>query len=143
MSPVVPIQESAAGIDLQARVPVSTTVVASPSAATEVVIASITAMGDVASQRSTIVRGFAAFTVGTSGTAVTLRIRKDTVTGTTIGNSGALTGGISAGNLVVENVVGVDSSPSNTGQVYVLTLQVTNGAAASTVSAVELDALVV
>lgn len=139
--PVVPIQEGAAGIDLQARVPVSTTVVASPSAATETIIAQISLTGDVATQRSVIVRGFAAFTVGTSGTAVRLRIRKDNVSGTVIGDTGALTGGIAAGNLVVENVAGVDTSPSNTGQVYAMTLTVTAGAAASTVSAVELDAI--
>lgn len=141
--PVVPITDTAAGLDLQARVPVSTTVVASPAAATETIIAQITLTGDVAVLRSVIVRGFAAFTVGASGTAVRLRIRKDNVSGTVVGDTGALTGGISAGNLVVENVAGVDASPSNTGQVYCLTLTVTAGAAASTVSAVELDAVVV
>ena len=141
--PVVPIQESSAGIDLRSRVPVSTTVVGSPSAATETIIASITLTGDVGVMRSVIVRGFAAFTVGTSGTAVRLRIRQTDASGTTIGDTGALTGGIAAGNLVVENVAGVDASPSNTGQVYVMTLTVTSGAAASTVSAVELDAIVV
>ena len=141
--PVVPIQETSAGIDLQARVPVSATVVASPAAASETIIAQIQLTGDVAVQRSVIVRGFAAFTVGTSGTAVRLRLRQTNVSGTVIGDTGALTGGIAAGNLVVENVAGVDASPSNTGQVYVMTLTVTAGAAASTVSAVELDAIVV
>jgi len=141
--PVVPISQQAASIDLQTRVPVSTTVVASPSAATETIIASITLTGDVAVQRSVIVRGFAAFTVGTSGTSVRLRLRQTNVSGTVIGDTGALTGGITAGNLVVENVAGVDASPSNTGQVYVMTLTVTSGAAPSTVSAVELDAIVV
>lgn len=141
--PVVPIQETAAGIDLQSRVPVSTTVVGSPALAAETIIASITLTGDIAVQRSVIIRGFAAFTVGTSGTAVRLRIRQTDVNGTVKGDTGALTGGIAAGNLVVENVAGVDAAPSNTGQVYVMTLQVTAGAAASTVSAVELDAIVV
>ena len=141
--PAVPIAESAGGIDLQPRVPVSTKVVASPTAATEVIIAQITLTGDVAVLRSVIVRGFAAFTVGTAGTAVRLRIRKDSVSGTVVGDSGALTGGVAAGNLLVENVVGVDASPSNTGQVYALTLQVTSATAGSTVSATELDALVV
>ena len=141
--PAVPIAETSAGIDLQARVPVSTTVVGSPAAASETIIAQVTLTGDVAVLRGVIIRGFAAFTVGTSGTAVTLRIRQTNVSGTIVGTTGALTGGIAGGNLVVENVVGVDASPSNTGQVYVMTLQVTAGAATSTVSAVELDALVV
>jgi hypothetical protein len=139
--PVVPIQETAAGIDLQSRVPVSTTVVASPSAATETIIGQITLTGDVSVQRSVIVRGWAAFTVGTSGTAVRLRIRKDNVSGTVIGDTGALTA--TAATLVQDNVAATDTSPSNTGQVYCLTLTVTSGAAASTVSALELDAIVV
>jgi hypothetical protein len=139
--PVVPIQETAAGIDLQSRVPVSTTVVASPSAATETIIGQIALTGDVSVQRSAIVRGWAAFTVGTSGTAVRLRIRKDNVSGTVIGDTGALTA--TAATLVQDNVAATDTSPSNTGQVYCLTLTVTSGAAASTVSALELDAIVV
>lgn len=141
--PAVPINETSAGIDLQQRVPVSTVVVASPTLAAETIIASVTLTGDVAVLRSVILRGFAAFTVGTSGTAARLRIRQTNVAGTVVGDTGALTGGIAAAALVVENVVGVDASPSNTGQVYVLTLQVTSASAGSTVSAVELDALVV
>ena len=139
--PSVPIAVSADEIDLRPRIPVSTTVVGSPSAATETIIAQIALTGDVSVLRSVILRGFAAFTVGTSGTAVRLRIRQTNASGTIVGDTGALTGGIAAGNLVVENVAGADASPSNTGQVYVLTLQVTGGAAASTVSAVEFDAL--
>lgn len=139
--PVVPIQETSAGIDFSQRVQVSTTVAASPALAAETVIASLTLQGDVAVQRSVILRGWAAFTVGTSGTAVRLRIRQTNVSGTVVGDSGALTGGVAAGNLLVESVAGVDASPSNTGQVYALTLQVTAGAGASTVSAVEFDAI--
>lgn len=141
--PAVPIVETSAGIDLSQRVPVSTTVVASPSAATETIIGQVQLTGDVAVQRSVIVRGWAAFTVGASGTAVRLRIRKDNVSGTVIGDTGALTGGVAAGNLVQENVAGTDTAPSNTGQIYCLTLTVTAGAAASTVSAVEVDGIVV
>jgi hypothetical protein len=139
--PVVPIQETSAGIDFSQRVKVSTTVAASPSAATETTIATLTLQGDVSVQRSVILRGWAAITVGTSGTAVRLRIRQTDTSGTVVGDSGALTGGVAAGNLLVESVAGVDTSPANTGQVYVLTLTVTSAAAASTVSAVEFDAI--
>jgi hypothetical protein len=139
--PVVPIQETSAGIDFSQRVQVSTTVVGSPALAAETIIAQLTLQGDVSVQRSVILRGWAAFTVGTSGTAVQLRIRQTNVAGTVKGDSGALTGGVTAGNLLVESVAGVDTAPANTGQVYVLTLQVTAGAAASTVSAVEFDAI--
>jgi hypothetical protein len=141
--PVVPINETSAGIDLTQRVAVTTAVVGSPAAAAETIIASLTISGDLAVLRSVILRGFAAFTVGTSGTAVTLRIRQTNVSGTVVGTTGALTGGIAAAALVVENVAGVDASPANTGQVYVMTLQVTAGSAASTVSAVEFDAIAV
>jgi len=141
--PVVPIQETSAGIDFSQRVVVSTTVAGSPALAAETTIATLTLPGDLAVIRSVILRGWAAFTVGTSGTTVQLRIRQTDTSGTVKGNSGALTGGVSAGNLLVESVAGVDAAPSNTGQVYVLTLQVANGAAASTVSAVEFDAIVV
>lgn len=141
--PAVPIAETSSGIDLTQRVAVSTTVAASPSGATETTIATLTIPGDISVIRSVILRGWAAFTVGTSGTAVQLRIRQTNTSGTVVGNSGALTGGVAAGNLLVESVAGADASPSNTGQVYVLTLTVTSGAAASTVSAVEFDAIIV
>lgn len=141
--PAVPITTSAERIDLTQRVAVSTTVAASPSAAAETVIAQLTLTGDVAILRSVILRGWAAFTVGTSGTAVRLRIRKTNVSGTVVGDSGALTGGVAAAGLLVESVAGADASPANTGQVYVLTLQVTGAAAASTVSSVEFDAIAV
>lgn len=141
--PAVPIGETSSGLDLSQRTPLTTTVAASPSAATETIIAQFTMPGDIAVVRSVILNGWAAFTVGTSGTAVRLRIRQTNVSGTVVGDSGALTGGIAAGNLVVENVMGVDASPANTGQVYCLTLTVTAGAAASTVSAVEFYGIVV
>lgn len=138
--PAVPLGETSAGIDFSQRSQVSTTVAASPSGATETTIAQITLQGDIAVVRSVILRGWAAFTVGTSGTAVRLRIRQTNTSGTVVGDSGALTGGVAAGNLLVESVAGADAAPSNTGQVYVFTLTVTGGAAASTVSAVEFDA---
>ena len=139
--PAVPIAETSAAIDFSQRSQVTTSVVASPALAAETIIASLTLQGDISVVRSVILRGWAAFTVGTSGTAVRLRIRQTNVSGTVVGDSGALTGGVAAGNLLVESVAGADASPSNTGQVYVLTLQVTSGSAASTVSAVEFDAL--
>jgi uncharacterized membrane protein len=137
----VPIGENAAGVDFTGRTAQTTTVAASPSGATETTIATITIPTGAAIQAGVMLRAFAAFTVGTSGTAVRLRIRQTNTSGTTIADTGALTGGVAAGNLLAETVLGFDTSPSATGQVYVLTLTVTAGAAASTVSAVEFDAL--
>ena len=139
----VPLTETSAGIDLTQRIASTKVVVASPALAAETIIASLTVNTDEAILSGVLLRGFAAFTVGTSGTAVTLRIRQTNVSGTVVATTGALTGGITAGGLVAETILGVDASPAATGQVYVLTLQVTAGSAASTVSAVELDATVV
>lgn len=139
----VPIETTAAQIDLSQRFAATKTVVASPALAAETIIASLTVNTDESIVSGVMLRGWAAFTVGTSGTAVTLRIRQTNVSGTVIASTGALTGGVTAAALVQEAVLGFDASPAATGQVYVLTLQVTGGAAASTVSAVELDATVV
>lgn len=139
----VPLTETSSGIDLTQRIASTKTVVASPALAAETIIAQLTVNTDETILSGILLRGFVAFTVGTSGTAATLRIRQTNVTGTVVATTGALTGGIAAGNLVAETILGVDASPASTGQVYVLTLQITAGAAASTVSAVELDATVV
>lgn len=139
----VAISTTAPEIDLSQRAGATTTVVASPALAAETIIASLTLNTDEVIASGVMLRGFAAFTVGTSGTAVTLRLRRTNVAGTVVATTGALTGGIAAGNLVAETILGFDTGAATTGQVYVLTLQVTAGAAASTVSAVELDALVV
>lgn len=139
----VPISTTSSEIDLSQRFAATKAVVASPALAAETIIASLTLNTDEAIISGVMLRGWAAFTVGTSGTAVTLRIRQTNVSGTVIATTGALTGGVSAAGLVQEAVLGFDASPAATGQVYVLTLQVTSGAAASTVSAVELDATIV
>lgn len=139
----VPIAQNAANIDLTQRAAATTTVVGSPALAAETIIASLTLNTDEAILSGIMLRGFAAFTIGASGTAATLRIRRTSVAGTIVANTGALTGGIAAGNLVAETILGFDTGAATTGQVYVLTLQITAGGAASTVSAVEFDALIV
>jgi hypothetical protein len=139
----VPIGENAASLDLSSRAAATTTVVASPTAATETIIASLTLNTDETIVSGIMLRGFAAFTVGTNGTAVTLKIRRTNVSGTTVATTGALTGGITAAGLVAETILGFDTGAASTGQVYVLTLTATAASAASTVSAVEFDALIV
>jgi hypothetical protein len=141
--PVQPITTSALGLDLSPRIVDSTTIVASPALAAETIIGSlaIPSFGGIAVTQRIYLAGWAAFTVGTSGTAVNLRIRQTNVTGTVIAATGALTGGIAAGNLLAQDVSGSDASPGV--GTYVLTLQVTAGSAASTVSALQLIAYVV
>jgi len=132
---------SGAGLDLSPRVVTSQTVAASPSAATETTICTITLPTNIAIN-SVLLFGWAAFTVGTSGTACNLRFRRTDTSGTILAATGATTGGIAAANLVDMNVQALDTAPASA-QVYVLTLTVTAGAAASTVSGCSILALAV
>lgn len=136
--PSEPIVRSAVGVDMSSRVVDTTTVAASPSANAETIIATLTnpVFNTLAVVQRVYLQGWCAFTVGTSGTACTLKIRQTNVSGTTIVSTGAVTGGIAATNLVTLDANGSDATPGV--GVYVLTLTVTGGAAASTVSAVQL-----
>jgi len=139
----LPITLDASHLDLSPRLFTSTAVAASPSAAAETTVCTITCTGDIASLVGVVLVGTVAFTVGTSGTAVTYRIRRTDTNGTVVFTSGATTAGISAGNLVAQELSAFDAGGFTNGRVYVLTLQVTSGAAASTVSAANLMGLVV
>lgn len=139
----LPIRADIQGTDLTKRFQVYKTVDASPALAAETVIATLTLTGfaDTPIVSGIRVSGWAAFTVGTSGTAVRLRIRQTNVSGTVVADTGALTGGVTAGNLLAQDVEGFDSGAG--AAAYALTLQVTSGAAASTVSALVLQAITI
>jgi len=137
--PGVPIQESSVVVDLSPRFPSTSTVLNSPiAAAAETIIASLAIpdFGNVAIVSNIRVEGFAAFTVGTSGTAATLRIRQTNVAGTVVATTGAIT--VTAASLVAPLVLGSDATPGVA--TYVLTLTITAGAANTTVSSVHLAA---
>ena len=136
------IQLSGRNVDFSPRIINSVSVVASPTANSETTICTLSIPGNLAQATGVILFGFAAFTVGTSGTATNLKIRQTNTSGATVSATGATTGGITAANLVDMNVSGVDTAPSGA-QTYVLTLTVTGGAATSTVSGCQLVALVV
>jgi hypothetical protein len=120
----------------------SQTVAASPSAAVETTICTVTIPTNIAVASGVLLFGWAAMTVGTSGTAVNLKLRQTNTSGTTLAATGATTGGIAAGNLIDMNVQAIDTAPAS-GQVYVLTATVTAGAATSTVSGCSILALVI
>jgi hypothetical protein len=128
-------------VDLSSRFQQTTTVVASPAGATETIIASLTISSNLTINSGIRLRGWAAFTVGTNGTTYELKIRRTNTSGATQADTGAI--GTSATSLVANSVVGNDTGATLPGQVYVLTLTVANGSAASTVSAVSLEAVVV
>src|SRR6266699_7022617 len=141
--PADPIVTSARGLALSSRIVTSTAVVASPALAAETIIAQTAALSNISVVSGVVLAGWAAYTVGTSGTAVTFRIRQTNVAGTVVASTGALSGSQhGAGSLSADDINGVDTAPA-AGQVYVLTMQVTAGAAVSTVSAVFLGLLAV
>jgi hypothetical protein len=128
---------------MSARFKTSVAIVGSPAAATETIIAQLTVADSIAVATGVLVEGYAAFVIGTSGTAVRMRVRQTNVSGTVVADSDAVTGGIAAGNKVTMSVNGIDTAPTLPGQVYCLTLTVTAGAAASTVAFVALNIQVV
>ena len=143
MPPVQPITRNAAGLDFTPRFLTSSTVVGFPSAAAETIVCQLPAMDDtLAIVQGVWLSGVVSFTVGTSGSAIRVRIRQTNTSGTVVADTGAITGGVAATNLLSQDLQGFDTAPAGS-QVYVLTLQVTAGAAASTVSATNLMALIV
>ena len=138
--PATPLHLSAAGVDLSPRIQRNSTVVASPTAATETIVASLTVSGNLAVSSGIIVYGFGAFTVGTAGVSVNLKLRQTDASGSTLKATGAVT--YTAADLGALTVVGFDASPTLPGQVYVLTATVASANAASTFSAVEIGAIV-
>lgn len=137
----VPIQFTAAGLDLSSREGDTATVVASPQDATETIVASLSLPTDVVVEHGVLLIGFAAFTIGTNGTAFNLRIRQTDTSGTVVKATGAENG--TAAQLRSRTLVGLDTAPGSHGQVYVLTLTVTGATVESAVSAVELAALII
>jgi hypothetical protein len=139
--PPVPIRYDSQGLDLTKRFQVTTAVVASPALAAETVIATLNLGGfaDTSVIQGVLLTGWAAYTVGTSGTAVTLRIRQTNVSGTVVATTGALTK--TAASLYADDVNGLDAGAGVAA--YALTMQVTAGAAASTVSALVLQAVII
>jgi hypothetical protein len=128
-------------VDLSSRVQISTTIVASPTAATETAIASITISNSIQTPLGVIIIATAAATIGTSGVSGRLRVYHGTSSGTSIGDTGATT--VVATDLYNETVIGFDNAPVLPGQVYTVTLTVGSAVAGSTVSQVRLVALVI
>lgn len=136
-----PIKMDSVFVDLATRFQSTQTVGASPTDNAETVIGTLTLanFSDIQVTNGIRLHGWAALTVGTSGTAVNLRVRETSVSGSIVVASGALTA--TATNLITVSVAGKDAAPGV--GVYVLTLTVTGGAAASTVSALHLGAIII
>lgn len=137
----IPIQQGAAALDLSPRIFKSEVVVASPAAAAETIICSVAVQGDLSTALGVVLFGWATYTVGTNGTAVTFKLRQTDASGTVVATSGAETA--VAANLASKPIMGIDDGQVLPRQVYVLTMTVTAGSAASTVSAATLLAIAV
>lgn len=136
-----PTRYNSLAFDLSGRFRFTTTVGASPAGSSETIIGTLSAIPDMAVITGVMLYAWAAYTVGTSGTAVQLQLRRTNVAGTVIANSGAVTA--AATNLREQSVQGFDTAPVIPGQVYVLTMTVTGGAAASTVSSLFICGIVI
>lgn len=140
MSTAEPIRTNAALVDMGVRLARSASVVASPTTTAETIIASVTCSQLVEVGQGILVMGFAAFTVGTDGVGANVKLRKTDASGSTLKATGITT--VVAANLVSRTITAFDTSPTLPGQVYVMTLTVASASAGSTVSAVEIDALI-
>lgn len=136
-------------LDFGNRFYTSSAIVGSPATNAETVVCQITGIdGQLSVSKGVALSGVISFTVGTSGTAITVRIRQGTTAGagTVIATSGAITGGVAATNLLSQDLQGVDTNATGGTAVastsYHISLQVTGGAATSTVSQTNLIALV-
>lgn len=128
-------------VDLAGRVKRSATVVASPTDATETIVASVTLDRDPYLGLGVLLLASGAFTVGGSGVSVNLKLRRTDASGTTLKATGAVT--YTAADLGALSLHVLDTSPTLPGQVYVLTATVASAVAASTFSAVELVAVII
>jgi hypothetical protein len=138
------IELNGISIDLSGRVVKTSTVSASPSGSAETVVATTPAFDtSVPFVAGVIVMANLAYTLGTSAASCTVKLRQTNVSGATLYSTGAQTGGHNtATQLVADDVMAFDASPAS-GQTYCVTLTVGSGAAASTVSAVQLIAIAI
>ena len=120
----------------------SFTIVASPATSAETVVAtSATVIVDVP-QYAVLLTGLIDITIGTSGTAITLKLKRGTATSGTGITSGATWGpyAVTATDEYQFTVMGYDLPGNVFLQQYCLTATITNGAATSTVNVVCLSA---
>lgn len=137
-----PIRSNGINVDLSSRFAQSSSIVGSPATNAETSICTVTIPANVLAVTGVMLWGWVAFTVGTSGTGATLKLRQTNTSGATINvGTGATT--VAATNLIETGTQGIDTAATLPGQVYVLTLTITGGAATSTVSSVQLCALVI
>lgn len=116
--------------------PASTTTDVPESAAnTETVILTLPGVSSEFPNQAIVLVALAAITLAASTTAMTLRIRQQSLTGTLVGEAVAQTGDVAASKISVLSCFGTDTSVEVAGMTYVLTMQATAGATAANATA--------
>lgn len=85
-------------------------------------------------------KGLVTYTAGTTATGVTVRIRRNSLTGTIVGEPNAETGDIVAAKSTTLQAFGDDTPGEAAGMTYVLTVQGAGEGAAGTALAASLEA---
>lgn len=140
-----PFTDNLRFIDCSARVQQTTTIIASPALAAETVVATTPAFdGTLPIALGVLLIAEIAYTIGTSGTACTVQLRRGTTTGgASVYSSGAQTGGHNTATQLVADSAGTFDTGAGAAQQYSITLLVASGAATSTVSKVSLTAILI
>lgn len=119
----------------------TTAITGSPAAGAETIVATLPIPANIRADQRVYLLGWLAFTLGTTAASFGVRIRQTNVAGTTVANSGSVTG--VAASLFAPSIIGIDSPGLQNSFTYVMTLIANSGSAASTVSAVGLIALLI
>lgn len=135
----VPIQYSAAAMDLSSRVANNATIVGSPAASSITSVCALTFpnFGNLTNMTGVYLEGTVSLTIGTNGVSCLVQIRQTGTAGSVIASTGALT--VTAASLYSFSVQGVDTAPLAAG-VWIIAVTIGSGSASSTVSAVSLFA---
>lgn len=113
--------------------------VAQPTDDTEIVVATLSGIGELLPNLNVHLHGYLALSPGTDGNAVSLLIRENDLAGDIVAGATS-TGADGVASIAI--VEGVASPGDFAGATYVLTVAVNNASAASTITAVHLGARV-
>lgn len=121
---------------------VAITNAAESAANTETVVATLTGVTSEFPQQAVQLLGLVAVTPGTTATAMTVRIRQDSLTGTLVGTADVHAGDIQPSKLSGLEIAKTDGSRECAGATYVMTVQGTGEGTAAAIAAVSLLAIV-
>ena len=119
-----------------------TTDVPESAANTETVINTIAGISSEFPGQQVSFVAFATIAMAASTTAMTLRIRQDSLTGTLVGEAPVAAGDVVASKVTCLPMFATDTPGENANRTYVLTMQATAGATAANCTASQVTAIV-